>query len=101
MAYSLSGIATRIWLIFFVGNRIGISGWKFVSTCAPFITLAGSIAIALVGLRSVWEPSGALIGLTIYISFATISYITSLAVIPKGRAFLQKLIVLGKKSLIV
>ena len=97
--YTISGIITRTWLIFFVGNRIGISGWKFLSTCAPFVILAGSVALALAGLRSVWEPRYAITGLVSYMSLGTFIYLGCLAAIPKGRRFLRKLFDLSKETL--
>jgi PST family polysaccharide transporter len=97
--YAFSGIITRTWLIFFLGNRIGISGWQFLSTCAPFVVLAGSVALALAGLRSVWEPGHPITGLVAYISLGTIAYLGCLGIIPKGRRFFRDLIGFGKETL--
>jgi O-antigen/teichoic acid export membrane protein len=99
MGYTLSGIATRTWLIFFVGSRIGISGWKFLYTCAPFVLSAGSAALFLLGLRSLWEPAQALHSLIIYTFLGILTYLTCLFAIPNGRKVLKKFIDTGKDIL--
>jgi PST family polysaccharide transporter len=99
MGYMLSGIATRIWLIFFVGNQIGIPGQKFVSACSPFVLLSAGVSIFLIMFRSVWEPQNALVGFAVFFLMGTIMYIALLASIPRGRKFFRNLYEMGQDVL--
>jgi PST family polysaccharide transporter len=97
--YTFSGVITRTWLIFLVGKQISISGWEFLSTSAPFVTLSALIGLALWALRSVWQPQNMLLSLAIYSAIGILGYLISLAVIPKGRNFLLNLVEFGRDIL--
>jgi len=88
VAYAASGIATRTWLIFFVGRRVGVSGWEFLGACGPFVLLAGAISAGLFLLRAAWGPPGALAGLSIFVPLGAAAYIGVMLCVPAGRRFL-------------
>jgi PST family polysaccharide transporter len=95
MGYTLSGIATRTWLIFFVGKRIGISGFEFISAGLPFVLLASAVSVLMLFSRSIWEPQSALLGLFSFSIFGSALYIAMLACIPRERRFLKSLWEMG------
>lgn len=91
VGFTVSGIATRLWLIFFVSKKIGMSGFKLISACAPFVIIACGVSILMTFLRTIWEPQSALLGVMAYVLFGTATYILVLFCIPKGRKFLWSL----------
>jgi PST family polysaccharide transporter len=99
IGYTLSGIATRIWLIFFVGRRIGISGLQFIWACAPFVLVGCGVSIFMMFFRSVWEPQSALIGFISFFCFGSTLYVAMLACIPNNRRFLKNLYKMGRDVL--
>ena len=91
VGFTLSGIVTRLWLVFFVSKKIGMSGLKLISACAPFVVVACGVSILMTFLRTVWEPQNELIGIVSFALFGTGIYILALFCIPKTREFLRNL----------
>ena len=87
--YTLSGIATRTWLIFFVGKRIGIPGFKIISTGALFVVVAGLVTFSLKLLRMVWDPYNILVGLLIFFLLGSTLYVSMLFCTARGREFFK------------
>ena len=96
--YAASGVLTRTWLIFFVGKRIGISGWDFIKVGAPFVCLAGVVATALYGLRAVWTEANPILSLSFYGVIGLVAYTGILSLIGGGRRFLLNSLQLLKES---
>lgn len=91
VSYALSGIATRVWLVFFVGKRIGVSGWEFLRAGSPFVLFAGAISEGVSLFRRAWEPKGSLVGLLIFAPLATSVFVGGILCFPSGRSFLKEL----------
>lgn len=94
-AYVSSGVITRIWLIFFVGKRTGISSLTFISACAPFVLVAGVVSTLMTLLRSFWEPQSPIAGFISFFLLGTTMYLTGLICIPAGRRFLRMVSEMG------
>ena len=90
--YMLSGVATRIWLVFFVGRRVGIAVRDFVAACLPFVAVAGAVAGGLVLLRQVWDPGHPVWGLAAVTAAAAVLYPAGLVCIPRSRRFVAYLL---------
>jgi len=95
VGFVLSGIVTRLWLVFFVSKKIGMSGLKLILACAPFVVTACGVSILMTFLRTVWEPQNVLIGVASFAPFGTGVYILVLFCIPKTREFLRNLYQMG------
>jgi O-antigen/teichoic acid export membrane protein len=88
--YALSGIVTRTWLAFFVGRRVGISGWEFLRACSPFVIFAAAISAGFFLLRAVWQPGSAVVGILISAPLCTGTYIGGMLCFASGRRFLRE-----------
>ena len=88
--YALSGVITRTWLAFFVGRRVGISGWEILRVCSPFVIFAGVISAGAVGLRTIWEPQSALAGIMVFTPLCTGMYVGGMLCLASGRRFLRE-----------
>jgi PST family polysaccharide transporter len=97
--YMLSGVVTRVWLVFFVARRVGLPAREFLTACAPFVLTAGTIAAGVWLARAGWEPSHAVWGLAVVVPVQAACYLAALAAFARGRRFLVQLLELARETL--
>jgi PST family polysaccharide transporter len=97
--YMLSGVVTRLWLVFFVGRRVGLPARAIFAAGAPFVLTAGGAATGLWLLRDAWTPSHPVWGLAALLSAAAVLYTLSLMCFSRGRRFLSELLRLVRETM--
>lgn len=97
--YTLSGVVTRVWLVFFVARRVGLPAREMLEACAPFVLTAAAIAAGVWLARAGWEPQHPVWGLVLAVPAQAVGYLAALAAFPRGRRFLVRLRDLAREAL--
>jgi O-antigen/teichoic acid export membrane protein len=91
VAYTTTGIITRVWLVFYAARTISIPVRLFFGSSWPFLLVAILVGLSVWNARDLIGTTTPMLALLIFVPAATLLYFGLLYLLPTSRGFINGL----------